>query len=51
MVGTSAEGREEVEELCLLCFADSLEIEDFAEVSVGFVGDVDEVGLYEGFGG
>lgn len=50
MVGGCAEGSEEVEELRLLCLADTLEVEDLAEVGVGFVGNVDEVGLDERFG-
>ena len=47
MVGRCAEGREEVEELGLLSLADALEIHDLFEVGVRFVGNVDEVGLYE----
>lgn len=43
-------GLEEVEEVGLVLFADNaLELEDFAEVGIGFVGDMDQVGLHEGF--
>ena len=41
----------ELHELRLVFLGDALEIEDLAEVGVGSVGDVDEVGLNEGFGG
>lgn len=42
---------EEVHEDGLVGAADALEVEDFPEVGVGFVGDVNEVGLDEGFWG
>lgn len=44
-------GLEELEEVGLVLFADSFEVEDFAEVGFRFVGDVDEIGLNEGFRG
>lgn len=34
----------------LLAAADALEVEDLAEVCIVAVGDVDEIGLDEGFG-
>jgi hypothetical protein len=37
--------------LCLISFTDALEVENLAEVGVGFVGYVDEVCLDESFGG
>lgn len=40
----------ELDELGVVFLGDALEVEDFSEVGVGPVGDVDEVGLYEGFG-
>lgn len=49
MVGRCTEGREEVEKLSLLSLADALEIKNLAEVGVGFVGNMDKVGLHEGF--
>lgn len=49
--GRLAVGVEEVDEGGLLALADALEVEDLAEVCVGAVGDVDEVGLDEGFWG
>ena len=43
---------EEFDEMVLLlAAADALHVEDLAEVGVVLVGDVDQVGLYEGFGG
>ena len=48
--GGRLEGCEQVQERGLLGFAQALEVQDLAEVGVGFVGDVDEVGLHEGFG-
>lgn len=50
MIGRCAERSEEILKLVLFCFADALEIENLAEIGVGFVGNVDEVGLHEGFG-
>ena len=50
MIGRSPESGEEVKKLCLLRLADAFEIKDFAEVGVGLVCNVDEVGLYKGFG-
>lgn len=50
VAGGGAVGLEEVEEVGVVLFAEALEVEDFAEVGVGSVGDVDEVGLHEGFG-
>jgi hypothetical protein len=50
MIRASAEDREEIEKLCLLSFAETFQVEDLAEIGIGFVGDVDEVGLDEGFG-
>lgn len=44
-------GVKEVEEVGLVLLAETFEVQDFAEVGVGFVGDVDQVGLHEGFGG
>lgn len=43
-------GLKELDEVGLVLFADALQVEDFSEIGVGFVGDVDEVGLDEGFG-
>ena len=51
MVGRCTEGREEVEKLSLLSLADALEIKNFAEVSVGFVGNMDKVGCTRASGG
>lgn len=42
-------GLEELEEVGLVLFADSFEVENFAEIGFGFVGDVDEIGLNKGF--
>ena len=42
-------GGKELEELGLVLLADAFQIEEFAEVGVGFVADVDEVGLNERF--
>ena len=39
----------EFEEVSMVCLANALELEDLAEVGVGAVGNVDEVGLDEGF--
>ncbi len=43
-------GLEEFEEVGLVFLGDAFEVEDLAEVDVGFVGNVDEVGLDEGLG-
>lgn len=40
---------EEVQEVALVLLAEAFEVEDFAEVGVGFVADVDEVGLHQSF--
>lgn len=50
VAGTVAVGVEELDESGLVLFADAFELEDLAEIRVGFVADVDEVGLHEGFG-
>ncbi len=42
---------EEFDELRLVLLADALEVEDFLEVGVGAVADVDEVGLHDGLRG
>ena len=42
---------EEFEEVGMVLLADALELEDFSEVGVRFVGNVDEIGLHEGFRG
>lgn len=40
----------EVEEVGLILFAgNALEFEDFAKVGIGFVSDMDKVGLHQGF--
>ena len=44
-------GVKELDEVGVVGLAHALEVEHLAEVGVGFVGDVDEVGLDEGFGG
>lgn len=41
-----AVGLEEIDEVGLVLLAQAFEVEDFAEVGVGFVGDVDQIGLY-----
>ena len=48
MVGGSFEGGEEVEELGLLALLEAFQIHDLLEVGVGFIRNVDEVGLDEG---
>lgn len=40
-----AMGLEEVEEMSLVLFGEALEFDHFSKVGIGFVGDVDEVGL------
>ncbi len=40
---------EEVKQVGLVLLAESFEVEDFAEVGVGFVRDMDEIGLDQGF--
>lgn len=43
---------EQVDQVGLILFAtDAFEFEDFAEVEVGFVADVDQIGLHERFRG
>lgn len=50
IAGTGSVGAKELDEVGVVGLAHALEVEDLAEVGVGFVGDVDEVGLHEGFG-
>lgn len=50
MVGRGFKGGEEVQELRLFRLAQTLQLHDLAEVGVGFVRDVDQIGLHEGFG-
>lgn len=45
-----AVGVEELDERGLVLLADALEVEDLTEIDVGFVADVDQVGLHESFG-
>lgn len=47
---TRAMSLEEVNEVSLVLFADAFQLENFPEVGVGFVGNVDEIGLHERFG-
>lgn len=47
---TVSVGVEQLDERGLVLLADALEVEDLAKVGIGFVADVDEVGLHEGFG-
>lgn len=49
MRGGRTVGGEEVDKGGLVLFADTLQVEDFAEVGVGFVGDVDQIRLHERF--
>ena len=48
--GARAVGLEELDQVRLVCFFETFEIQDFAEVGVGFVGDMNQVGLDESFG-
>lgn len=50
MVGRGFECRKEVQELRLFCLAKTLQFHDFAEVGIGLVRDVDQIGLHKGFG-
>lgn len=50
MVGRCTESGKEVQELCLFCFANALKFKHLAKVGIGFVGNMDQVGLYKGFG-
>ena len=50
MVGRGFECREEVQELRLFRLAKTLQFHDFAEVGIGLVRDVDQIGLHKGFG-
>lgn len=43
-------GVEELDESRLVLFANTLEVEDLPEIGVGFVADVDQIGLHESFG-
>ncbi len=45
-----AVGVEELDERRLVLLADALEVEHLTEVDVGFVADVDQIGLHESFG-
>ena len=42
-------GLEELDQVRLVRFLETFEIQDFAKVGVGFVGDVNQVGLDESF--
>lgn len=42
-------GLKQVNQVGLILLAETFEVEDFAEVGVGFVGDVDEIGLHQSF--
>lgn len=42
-------GLEELDQVSLVSFLETFEIQDFAEVDVRFVGNVNQVGLHQSF--